>query len=322
MVLCLLVVWLVPVGFSQTRGLFLDLYNQQNLAARAGALGVFAIGETFVIITGGIDLSVGSLIAFTGVLLGKLMSSPAFNAREGFGLPMYPAIALALTAAALIGAFHGFLVSRLRMPPFVATLGTMLALRSLALIISGQVAIPIPSDDFAQIYDAAPLGVPLPLVMLIIVGAAASVLLRLTRLGRYVYAVGGNEQAARLSGVNVRGTKMFAYVASAFLAGVAGIIYASAVQQGHPSSAIGYELSAIAAAVIGGASLMGGLGTVLGTVVGAAILTTILNVLQLLMPLVFRSKISPSLLEGAIVGGLVILAVALNLLRQRGRERE
>jgi ribose transport system permease protein len=319
MILCLLVIWLVPVAFPQTRGSFLDPYNQRNVAARAGALGIFAIGETFVIITGGIDLSVGSLIAFTGVLLGKLMSSPAFNGREGFGLPLAPAIALALLAAALVGVFHGLLVSRLRMPPFVVTLGTMLALRSLALIVSDQVAIPIRSDTFSKIYDSAPLGVPLPLIMLIAVGVASAALLRLTSLGRYLYAVGGNEQAARLSGVNVRGTKMFAYVASAFLAGAAGVVYASYVQQGHPSSAIGYELSAIAAAVIGGASLMGGVGTVLGTVVGAAILTTILNVLQLMMPLVFHAQISPSLLEGAIVGGLVILAVALNILRQRGR---
>jgi ribose transport system permease protein len=320
MVFCLLVIVLVPALFAPTRDAFYDPYNLRNLAARTGALGIFAIGETFVIITGGIDLSVGSLIAFTGVLVGKLMSSPAFNDRVGFALPMYPAIALALVAAGLVGAFHGVLVSRLRMPPFVATLGTMLALRSLAMIISDQVAIPIPSDRFAAIYESAPLGAPLPLVIMIVVGVASAVLLRATRLGRYVYAVGGNEQAARLSGVNVRGTKMFAYVASALLAGVAGVVYAAAVKQGHPSSALGYELSGIAAAVIGGASLMGGLGTVLGTVVGAAILTAILNVLQLLMPLVFHSQLSPSLLEGAIVGSIVILAVALNILRQRGRD--
>ena len=303
MLLCLAVLFLVPMPFPEARVSFFTIENQQNLWSRIGALGVFAIGETFVIIAGGIDLSVGSVIAFLGVVLAQFVAL--------WGWPLSVSIAVVLAAAAAIGIMHGLLVSKLTIPPFVATLGTMLLLRSQANIISGNNRVPLGTEGFPYLYHGKPLGFPMPLLLMIGVVALTIPLLRSTRLGRYIYAVGANEEATRLSGVNVVLTKIVTYAACGLLAGLAGLIYTAYTNEGDPQRGMGFELNAIAAAVIGGCSLMGGQGSVLGTVIGSAILVAILNIL-ILMKVPMASN-----WEGTVVGAVVILAVAFNILRQR-----
>ena len=303
MLVCLAALFLIPLLFAETRNSFFSLENQQNLWARVGALGVFAIGETFVIITAGIDLSVGSVIAFSGVLAAQLVSEQ--------GWPFWPSAGLVLVATTAIGVIHGLLVSKIGMPAFVATLGTMLLLRSQAKIMTENIAVPISDQAFQYLYNGRPLGIPMPLLIMVAVAGLSIPLLRSTALGRYLYAVGANEEATRLSGVNVGFTKTFAYASSGLLAGLAGLIFAAYNRLGDPDAGTAYELSAIAAAVIGGCSLMGGQGSVVGTVIGAAILSAILNILFVML------TAGVTQWEGTVVGAVVILAVAFNLLRQR-----
>ena len=296
---------------------FYKAMNLAFLARHVAMLSLFAIGVTFVIVAGGIDLSLGSLIAFSGVLCAYGL--------DRMGLPAWAVIGATLVVGAIVGLCHGFLVVHVGVPPFVATLGTMCMLRSLAMLLTSSVSITIRDAAFlalGKVWQAdVPFGAehvlrihfPAPVLVLLPVVAASVVLMHATTYGRYLYAVGSNEEATRLSGVRTGRIKYLAYVLSSVLASAAGIVYASYSRVGDPSSGRGYELSAIAAAVIGGCSLAGGEGSVTGTLVGACILHVILNELNLII------KHNASLWEGAIVGVVVIAAVALNTLRQRRR---
>jgi len=297
--LCLAIV----LSSSETRHHFLDPTNLQNLSRQIALLSIFALGETFVIITAGIDLSVGSVIAFTGVLSAHLMMKAHWS-------PV-PALLVGLLFSAGVGLVHALLIGWMNLQPFVATLGTMSILRSAALLMTSAVPIAVTVDSFTFLGNGTWTGLPVPVWFLLGVIVLSAVFLHGTVYGKYTYALGSNEEAARLSGINVRGVKILAYVLCSALTGLAGILYAAYTMQGDPMGGVGYELNAIAAAVIGGCNLMGGEGSVLGTLIGASILSVILNGLNLMI------KKNASLWEGVMVGTVVIAAVAFNALRAR-----
>ncbi|MBI3861671.1 MAG: ABC transporter permease [Planctomycetia bacterium] len=300
----------------------------QLLLTDTTMLGIFAIGITVVIISGGIDLSVGSVIAFSSIIFAIVLKqlSPAVIPKTGVGPGvLLGATAATLAAALLVGAVHAALITLLDLPPFIATLGTLIGLRSLARVIAqakfGTDKPSVTAPDFRALYTSTwdwhlpwldwPLKVRwVPLLVFLVVAAAAMVLLRRTVLGRHLYALGGNEQAARLSGIRTDRLKYVAYCLGALCSGLAGILYAAREGQGNSTNlGIGYELNAIAAAVVGGASLRGGVGTMTGTILGAMFLTLVVNGVPNII------KIDSTLYEGIIVGVVVILAVAVNQIR-------
>jgi ribose transport system permease protein len=282
---------------------FLSVYNLQILTRQIAIFGMIAIGETFVIITTGIDLSPGSIISLTCVLVAWFMT-------RGFGV-VGSIIAILLTSAG-VGIWHGFYVSKLRIPPFIITLCTFLIARGLAgAITKGWPILNLPSS-FSYLWSGMILRiVPIPLLILAITAGISVFILRYTVLGRHIYAVGGSIEAARLSGINVDRTRIVVYTISAIMAGIAGILHAARLEQGNANVGQFYELYAIAASVIGGTSLFGGVGTVLGTIIGASILSTIWNSMVLL-------KVS-AYWQNVVLGVVIITAVTVDTLRKRSR---
>ncbi|MFQ6039559.1 MAG: ABC transporter permease [Candidatus Poribacteria bacterium] len=282
---------------------FLSGFNLQILSRQIALFSLLAIGETFVIITAGIDLSPGSVVVLTSVLVAWFMA-------HGFGL--FGAILATLIISVGIGMWHGAFVSKLGVPPFIITLGTFAIGRGLAAVITRGPPIPIPdnlSASFSYLWDGMILKIlPLPLLVLIIVSGIAIFILHFTVLGRYIYAVGGNIEAARLSGINVDRVRFFVYSVGVLLSGVVGILIAARLRQGNPNVGQIYELYAIAAAVIGGTSLFGGVGTILGAIVGACILSTMWNSLVLL-------RVS-SYWHNVALGLVIVVAVTVDILRK------
>jgi ribose/xylose/arabinose/galactoside ABC-type transport system permease subunit len=298
------------------------------LTTETTMLGIFAIGITVVIISGGIDLSVGSVIAFSSIVFTivlRQLAPTGVMSRDGVGAGVLAvATAITLAAALLVGILHAVLITRLDLPPFIATLGTLIGLRSLGRVIaqalyrSDKIAVSAP--DFRALFNATwspskgwPLQVRwVPIAVFLVVAVSAIVLMRKTVLGRHLYALGGNEEAARLSGIRTDRLKYVAYCIGALCSGLAGILYAAREGQGNSTNmGMGYELNAIAAAVVGGASLRGGVGTMSGTILGALFLTLVVNGIPHII------KIDSTLYEGIIVGVVVILAVAVNQIRGR-----
>jgi ribose transport system permease protein len=306
----------VALYFSPARETFYTQRNWQNLMLQIALLSIFAIGETVVIITGGIDLSLGSLIAFSGMLLA--LSANALDARMFTGVAVALAVLFALSASLAIGGIHAALIHRLRLPPFVVTLAALTFFRSQSLLLNRQLPIPISRFPIltwlanGKIFEGTAFAIPVPMAILLIVGVLVHLILSRTRMGRYVYSIGSNEQATLLSGVNIGRVKFFAYGTSALLGGLAGVLYAGYGGQGDPLSGNGYELNAVAAAVIGGASLNGGQGSVIGTVLGAVLLRVILSGINLTIA-------NPSLWEGTVIGGVLLMAVLTSALQQRNR---
>ncbi len=294
----ILMVVIIAVSIPQFR----QLENIINVTRNFSFIGIVAMGMTLVILTGGIDLSVGSVWAMSAVLAASLMSQ---------GWLMIPAICVALLAATLVGFFNGLCVTRLNMSPFVPTLASLAIARSLALVITrGR---PISSfgpqqDAFLWIGGGSIFGVPNPVVLFIVVAAILWIVLSRTVWGRRVYAVGGNEKAARLTGLNVRRLKVAVYIISSFCAGLAGIVQASYLSSVTASLATGQELSVIAATVIGGVNLAGGEGTVFGVVIGTIMLEILRNGLLLF-------GIDPYW-QGVFVGAIIIIAVSIDRFRQ------
>jgi ribose transport system permease protein len=306
----------VYMAFSSSRDAFFSQRNLQNILRNVGLLGVFAIGETIVIIAAGIDLSLGSLIAFTGMLMAMLLTR--FDASLVPGGSLTLAIIVTLVASFLIGGTHATFIHRLKLPPFVVTLASLQLLRSQALLMNNQLPVPImkaqhPALDFlanGNLFEGSVFPVPMPVVILAVVATAAALILNRARIGRYLYSLGSNEQATALSGVNVYRIKLFAYGVSALLGGVAGILWASYGGQGDPRAANAYELDAVAASVVGGASLAGGQGSVSGTVLGATLLWVIFSAINLTLD-------KPDLWRGTVVGGVLLFAVLVTALQQR-----
>ena len=305
------------VDWVHVREQFFGQRNLQNLSLQIALLSTFAIGETIVIITGGIDLSLGSLIAFSGMVLAFTATRLDANVSVT-RFAIIGAILVALGVALCIGSLHAALIQRLRLPPFVVTLGSLTILRSQSLLMNRQLPISISQFPFltflanGRIPATGAFAVPVPVLIVAMIALAAHLLLTKTSIGRYVYSVGSNEQATRLSGVNVGNVKLFAYGASALLGGIAGIMYAGYGGQGDPLSGGGYELNAVAAAVIGGANLMGGQGSVAGTLLGACLLNVILSGINFTLT-------NPTLWEGSVVGGVLLLAVLTSALQQRNQ---
>jgi len=319
-VMVLLCVYLAATG---RLGQFSSEFNRDALARSISMQSILAIGVLLVILTGGIDLSLGSLVAFAGMLL----AVTAGRLADG-GMPpdqaILVAIAVTLVFSLALGVLHAVLVQFLRLPPFVVTLASMSILRSGALLLNN--AVPAPIERFplvtflgnGKIYAAGTgFGVPVTALIMLALAAVLIAVLGFTGIGRHVYSVGSNEEASRLTGVRVFRVRLFAYGACSLLAGLAGILYAGYSAQGDPSSGNMFELNAISAAVIGGAALTGGRGSVLGTVLGAALLEMILSTINLTLS-------NPTLWRGTVVGSVLLLAVILNqlrLLRLQGRGR-
>jgi ribose transport system permease protein len=288
---------------------FLKPDNLLNIANQIAVIAIVAIGMTMVIITGGIDLSVGSLIALSAVLAAWLI-------REGFGgleagaAGMTAASAGAILVCGAVGAFSGGMVTRFGMPPFIVTLAMMLVASGAAYLIAGGESISEIPDSFVRLGRGADVfNLPNAVVLMVLLYLAAHLVMTRTVLGRYVYAVGGNRVAARLSGVPVERVLLTAYVASGLLAGVGGVVMASQLKSGAPTYGVMYELYVIAAVVVGGASLSGGSGRMFGTMIGAFTIAVIQNGMNLTNVESYTQKV---------VLGLVILgAVLLDLLRRR-----
>jgi ribose transport system permease protein len=271
--------------------------------------GVLGISATFVIITAGIDLSVGTLMTFCAVMTGVVLTN--------FGMPLWLGVVASIATGAFCGSISGFLIAKLKIPPFIATLGMMWAVKGLSLVVTN--ARPIYFNDtpnFDMISQASLVGyfvpsVPIPNGVLILFGLAivASIILNRTALGRYTFALGSNEEAARLSGVNVDAWKIAVYALAGAITGVAGLIIASRLNSAQPALGQGYELEAIAAVVIGGTSLAGGSGTILGTIIGAFIMNVLLNGLRIM-------SVSQEW-QIVVTGIIIILAVYADILRRK-----
>jgi ribose transport system permease protein len=275
---------------------FLNPVNVLNVLRQVAMYGILGIGMTFVILTKGIDLSVGSTVALTGV-------TGAIMMEQGVPIPLM--VLACLGTGAVIGAFNGFGVSYWRIPAFIMTLGTMVMVRGLALMFAdgGTVNPGKLGENFFFLGGGYFLAVPTPIYIFAAVCAAAAVTLGLTPFGRAIYGVGSNEEAARLSGINVPRVIFGVYTICGVLAALAGLIFLSRLSVGDPNSGLGLELEAITIAVIGGTSLFGGEGTVLGTVGGAMVLAIIANVLNL-------AGVSP-FSQQVVKGAIIVLAVLL-----------
>ena len=304
-------VLLVLVGMCAVLDLlrprFIESENFLDLGTQFSMVSVMSVGMTMVIVLGGIDLSVGSIVALSGCL-----GAMAYCA--GWGLPA--AVVVALAVGGGVGACNGVLVSRFRMAPFIVTLGTMSMARSLSNVITKGAPI-VPAAELEGVLKSIAwkdtLWVPNPVWIMALVVLAGHVFLTRTRTGRHVYYIGANEEAARLSGLNVTGVKWLVYVICGLLAGLAGIMKASWTGSGQPGSGEGDELQVIAAVIIGGASFTGGEGTVLGALVGAAIMGVLRQGLVLLGV--------QTLWQGFVVGAVIIGAVGLDMLRRRATKR-
>ena len=258
---------------------FLGISNIVNTTRQIGMLGILAVGISFVIITGGIDLSIGSIVGLTGVLIAKFSS----NAEGGMGLPLWIGITVALAVALLIGFIQGWLITGLNLQSFIVTLGGMLLVRGVSQTIVKGGTLGFGDSSFRNLSDTGLFNVggnsllPYPLLIFIIVAIVAAYVLHFTVFGRYVFAIGGNRDAAEYSGIAVRKVELITYVISAGLAGVSGICNAAYIGQMSQQVGIAFELYAIAAAVLGGVSLRGGEGTIIGIIIGTAIMRVINN---------------------------------------------
>jgi ribose transport system permease protein len=286
--------------------LFLSPENIFNIARQQSAILLIAFGMTLVIISGGIDLSVGSVAAFSGMVAALLMLPPD---KGGPGLSVPVAMLFGTVAGAFCGSINAFLIAILRLPPFIATLGTMGIARGVTNIISKGGSVDVTAPGIGWLGDGEFLKLPVPLWIIVIVAVLCYLVLSKSVMGRQIYAVGGNPQAARFAGIDQRKTLFFVYVVTGALTGVAAMIDVSRSISAQPNAGQGAELDAIAAVVIGGASLFGGIGTIAGTIIGALVIAVLRNGANLM-------SVDP-FLQQIIVGTLIIAAVAFDQWRQK-----
>jgi ribose transport system permease protein len=298
----------IIVFFTFASEHFLTFSNFKGILLATSVTGILAMGVTFVIITGGIDLSIGTVMTLSAVMTGVIITN--------VGLPTPIGIAAGILTGVTMGLVNGTLIARLKIPPFIATLGTLSVARGLALIMSDLAPIYFPdapefNEAFMGTVTESLFGIDIPNLTFLFFGAAivAGFILSRTILGRYVFAIGSNEEATRLSGVRTVRWKASAYVISGFFAGLAGVVIAARLNSAQPAVGFGYELDAIAAAVIGGTSLSGGEGSILGTVIGAFLIAVLTNGLRLLDV--------PQEWQIVVTGVIVVLAVYLDILRRR-----
>lgn len=278
---------------------FLTSGNLLNVGIQAAVIAILAFGMTFVIVTAGIDLSVGSMAALGAMATGFMYTSS--------GVPGWLALILGLGIGALTGAVSGLAIAYAKLPPFIATLAMLSIARGLTLVISGGKPIATPA---AVNFLGSSLGpIPVPIIMMAIAGIACAFILNKTVLGRSMYAIGGNPEAARLSGLPVRKVLVTVYALSGLFAGMAGLVLAGRLSSAQPTAGAGYELDAIAAVVIGGASLAGGVGGAFGTLIGALLLAVIRNGLNILNVSSFWQQV--------VIGLVIALAVGMDTLRKK-----
>ena len=280
---------------------FLQPGNILNVARQVSIIGIIAVGMTFVILTGGIDLSVGAMLGLVAVVAAQQL-------QNGMAVPLVVALALLLGTA--LGLINGLGITIGGVPPFIMTLGMLVMARGAALTYAqGQpVSLGDAKERFSWLGRGAIGGIPVPVFIFAIVVIAGMVILRFTTLGRYIYAIGSNREAARLAGIKVRAYTALVYVISGFLAGLTALIWISRLTVGEPTAGTGTELEAIAVVVIGGTSLFGGEGGIGGTVIGAMIVGVLANVLNLLGVSPFTQQI--------VTGALIVLAVLLGRIRR------
>ena len=290
----LLVILLVGLFLSLSDDIFMSVANLTNVARQVSINGILAVGVTFVLLTAGVDLSLGSVVALSGVAC-------ATFAHPGDHSVIVP-IAVGLLTGAACGLVNGVLVTRGGVAPFIVTLGMMTIARGLALIVSGGRPVANMSNELTALAGDF-LGIPIPVLCFAGVALAAWFFLRNFRLGRHIYAVGGNEHAARAAGVPVERVKLFAYGLCGLLTGLAGVVLAARITTGQPNAGQAYELDAIAAVVIGGTSLAGGVGTITGTLLGVLLIGVINNGLDLLGV----SSYYQAVIKGVIIVGAVWL---------------
>jgi ribose transport system permease protein len=307
---------LLAIVFSIVSQSFFTVANALSVALQVTSVAYLGIGATCVIITGGIDLSVGAILALAGVIAALAVKA---------GAPVAVGLLAGVLVGVACGAVNGLCVTLLKLPPFIATLGMMLLARGVALQITDAKAIGGLGESFAELGNGSLLrmvridpdgfpeilfpGIPYPVLLMVVLAIAVTVLLGRTTLGRHIYAVGSNREAARLSGVNVPGVTLFAYVLSGALAGLAGCVLASRLVTAQPSEGVMYELDAIAAAVIGGTSLTGGVGTISGTVIGAFVIGILRNGLNMGGVSAFVQQI--------VIGLVILLTVWIDQMRHR-----
>ncbi|MEA2510749.1 MAG: ribose transport system permease protein [Thermomicrobiales bacterium] len=283
---------------------FMTSGNWVNILRQASFNAILGMGMTFVILTGGVDLSVGSIVALSSVTGGLLMYNHDWS--------MAPAVGTMLIAGGLAGLANGLVVTLGRIPPFIVTLGTMQIFRGVALqLVEGKPIFGITKKhpNFDIWGTRSFWGIPSPVIITAVVFAIGFMILRYTRLGLYTYAIGGNEQATRFSGVHINRYKLAVYTLMGFAAGIAGVVLTSRLDSAQPNVGQGAELDAIAAVVIGGTSLFGGEGTIVGTLIGALLMAVIRNGLTLLHVSAFYQQI--------VIGSVIILAVLIDRLRRR-----
>lgn len=296
----LLVLVLMVIVMSLVSSVFLTTGNIINVLRQVSINGILAVGMTFVILTGGIDLSVGSVVAVTSVIAGNLLQR---------GTSLGVTLAASIGAALLFGVFSGVLIAYAGLPPFIATLAAQTIGRGFALVYSDGRPYMIAHETYKAIGKGSWIGIPIPIWIMVLVILIASVVLRYTTFGRHVYAFGGNRNASKLSGLNIRTTEMATYIISSFCAALAGTILSARISSGQPTAGQGYELDAIAAVAIGGTSMSGGIGHLSGTILGFIIIGVLSNSLTLLNVSSFYQDI--------VKGFIIIFAVLMDLRTKR-----
>ncbi|MBT3145926.1 MAG: ribose ABC transporter permease [Neptunomonas phycophila] len=279
---------------------FLTTNNLSNVARQVSINAIIAVGMTCAILTGGIDLSVGPVMALSGTVAAGLMVA---------GLPPEVAMIVCLAVGGLFGAGNGAFVAYAKMPPIIVTLATMGIARGLALIYTGGYPISGLPTEFAFFGRGDVFGIQVPIIVMVVVYLLAFILLNKTPIGRYIYAIGGNEEATRLSGVRVNRYKMMVYTLSGLTAAIAGIVLTSRLMSGQPNAGVGFELDAIAAVVLGGTAIAGGRGAIIGTLIGAMMLGVLNNGLNLM-------GVSPYV-QNIIKGGIILLAIYISRARNK-----
>ena len=312
-----LFVLIVLIGlFSAMAPSFLTANNLAILTKHVAISAILAIGMTFVVLTGGIDLSVGSLAGLSGMVIGAMLTQGITVGGSTHFPPVLVGILIAIAACMAVGFINGWLVTKAGVAPFIATLGTLYIARGAALLISDGKTFPNLGGQASRGNTGFPLlgqtfllGLPIPVWVMLCLFAVAVFIAVKTPLGRQVYAVGGNERAARLVGIRVSRVKLFTYVASAFCASLVGLIIASQLEAAHPATGESFELNAIAAVVLGGTSLMGGRGSIGGSLIGAFVIGVLSDGLVMLGVSEFWQMV--------IKGSVIIFAVAIDQLQAR-----
>ena len=306
----ILLLFIIALAIA-TGGNFLQTQNLINVIRQVSAIGVIAVGMTFVIIARGIDLSVGSILAMSAVVSASLVQMPGAANTLYPNLSLHPILGVlaGLAVGALLGLVNGSLVAYFKIAPFIATLGMMTAARGLALIYTGGRPLSKLNPGFNWIGQGDIVGIPVPIIIFALVAVVAHMMLSRTRFGRHVFAYGGNEQAARVSGININRINLGIFTMTGLLAGLAGILLSARIGSGNPQLGLGIELDAITATVIGGTSFAGGVGTIWGTIVGALIIGIINNGLDLL-------NVSP-FMQQVVKGVIIVVAIIIDERKNR-----